>query len=147
MLRSFPLRTGSIDRTAFIRAAHAIELGEERPVDLLLKNAEALAGPVRRADPQAEDDQAQASRGGLGPTDLIRTRQGPSAARGGLLARTSRARECSGRARPGQPGSGPACRARRGSPHRSAGGAGPVLVWLRPPALHHQRLDLALGRI
>ncbi|MFE9454091.1 DUF6420 family protein [Streptomyces sp. NPDC006739] len=57
VLRSFQLRTGSIEVTAFVRAALAIELGDERPVDLLLKDAEALADPVRRADPQDEEEQ------------------------------------------------------------------------------------------
>lgn len=60
VLRSFALRTGSIELTAFVRAALAIELGDERPVDLLLKDAEALAGPVRPADPQDEEGQEEA---------------------------------------------------------------------------------------
>lgn len=60
VLRSFALRTSSIELTAFVRAALVIELGDERPVDLLLKDAEALAGPVRRADPQAGEDQEEA---------------------------------------------------------------------------------------
>ncbi|MGW0672286.1 DUF6420 family protein [Streptomyces sp. NPDC002746] len=45
VLRSFALRAGGIDLTAFVRAALAIELGDERPVDRLLKDVEALAGP------------------------------------------------------------------------------------------------------
>ncbi|MFD7341886.1 DUF6420 family protein [Streptomyces violascens] len=49
VLRSFTLRTGSPDLTAFVRAALAIELGDERRGDRLLKDTEALAGPVRRA--------------------------------------------------------------------------------------------------
>ncbi|MGW0512405.1 DUF6420 family protein [Streptomyces olivaceoviridis] len=60
VLRSFQLRTGSIDLTAFVRATLAIELGDERPVDMLLKDAEALAGPMRRADPPAEEGQEEA---------------------------------------------------------------------------------------
>ncbi|MFC8208806.1 DUF6420 family protein [[Kitasatospora] papulosa] len=58
VLRSFQLRTGSIDLTAFVRAALAVELGDEHPVDRLLQDTEALVGPVRRADPQDEDGNA-----------------------------------------------------------------------------------------
>ncbi|AQW50731.1 DUF6420 family protein [Streptomyces violaceusniger] len=54
VLRSFHLRTGSIDLTAFVRAALAVELGDQHPVDRLLQDAEALVGPVRGADPQDE---------------------------------------------------------------------------------------------
>ncbi|MEU2269797.1 DUF6420 family protein [Streptomyces olindensis] len=57
VLRSFQLRTGSIDLTAFVRAALAVELGDERPVDQLLREAEALVGPVRRPDPQGQEGQ------------------------------------------------------------------------------------------
>ncbi|WP_411099002.1 DUF6420 family protein [Streptomyces sp. x-45] len=52
VLRSFALRTGSIELITFVRAALAIELGDERPVDRLLKDTEALAGPVRRTGPK-----------------------------------------------------------------------------------------------
>lgn len=48
VLRTFQVRTGSIDLTAFVRAALAVELGDYRPVDLLLKETEALVGPVRQ---------------------------------------------------------------------------------------------------
>ncbi|MFJ7137985.1 DUF6420 family protein [Streptomyces fungicidicus] len=60
VLRSFTLRTGRIELTAFVRAALAVELGDERPVDVLLKDAEALVGPVRRVGPQAGEDQEEA---------------------------------------------------------------------------------------
>ncbi|MER5617566.1 DUF6420 family protein [Streptomyces sp. NPDC002215] len=60
VLRSFQLRTGSIDLTAFVRAALAVELGDERPADLLLQGAEALVGPVRKESQRAEDEQASA---------------------------------------------------------------------------------------
>jgi hypothetical protein len=60
VLRSFKLRTGSIDLTAFVRAALAVELGEERPVDRLLQDAEAVAGPVRRVTGTEEETQASA---------------------------------------------------------------------------------------
>lgn len=60
VLRSFKLLTGSIELTALVRAALAVELGDERPVDLLLKDAETLAGPVRRADPQTGEGQEEA---------------------------------------------------------------------------------------
>ncbi|MFE2038209.1 DUF6420 family protein [Streptomyces scopuliridis] len=59
VLRSFQLRTGSIDLTAFVRAALAVELGDERPADLLLQDAEAPVGPVRREDPQGGEGQAR----------------------------------------------------------------------------------------
>ncbi|MEO3978042.1 DUF6420 family protein [Streptomyces sp. CAU 1734] len=55
VLRSFQLRTGSIDLTTFVRAALAIELGDSRPTNLLLQATEALIGPVRRKDPQTEE--------------------------------------------------------------------------------------------
>jgi len=54
------LLEGRIELTAFVRAALAVELGDERPVDVLLKDAEALVGPVRRVGPQAGEDQEEA---------------------------------------------------------------------------------------
>ncbi|MEU9485893.1 DUF6420 family protein [Streptomyces decoyicus] len=61
VLRSFHLRSGSIDLTAFVRAVLAVELGDERPTDRLLKDAEALAGPVRPTNAQGKEDQEEAS--------------------------------------------------------------------------------------
>ncbi|MEU7206081.1 DUF6420 family protein [Streptomyces sp. NPDC045470] len=49
VFRSFQLRAGSIGLTVFVRAALAVELGDYSPVDRLLQEAEALAGPVRTA--------------------------------------------------------------------------------------------------
>ncbi|KWT63538.1 hypothetical protein ADL21_02365 [Streptomyces albus subsp. albus] len=49
VFRSFQLRTGSIGLTAFVRAALAVELGDNGPVDRLLQETEALVGPVRSA--------------------------------------------------------------------------------------------------
>ncbi|MET8613916.1 DUF6420 family protein [Streptomyces misionensis] len=60
VLRSFQVRLGSIDLSAFVRAALAIELGDKRPTDLLLQETEALAGPVRRKGGRGEEAQASA---------------------------------------------------------------------------------------
>ncbi|MFB7176869.1 DUF6420 family protein [Streptomyces sp. NPDC056257] len=60
VLRTFQLRTGSIDLTAFVRAALAVELGDERPVERLLQDAETLAGPVRLLDERGRKSQPEA---------------------------------------------------------------------------------------
>ncbi|MFG2639104.1 DUF6420 family protein [Streptomyces sp. NPDC048362] len=54
-----PLVEG-IDSVVVEQAWLGEKLGDERPVDLLLQDAEALAGTVRRVDPQNEEDQADA---------------------------------------------------------------------------------------
>ncbi|MEU5510823.1 DUF6420 family protein [Streptomyces fungicidicus] len=64
--RPFTLRIGSIELIAFVRAALAIELSDERPVDVLPKDAEALVGPGRthaeRHGPLQKEDTATAPR-------------------------------------------------------------------------------------
>ncbi|MEV0282159.1 DUF6420 family protein [Streptomyces sp. NPDC050610] len=50
--RTFRVRSGSIDLTAFARASLAVELGDGRPAALLLQATEALVGLVRREGPQ-----------------------------------------------------------------------------------------------
>ncbi|MET9562513.1 DUF6420 family protein [Streptomyces tauricus] len=54
VLRIFEMRTTSITLAKFVRAALAVELGDFTPVDRLLQETEALAGPVG----QREADQA-----------------------------------------------------------------------------------------
>ncbi|MGD9482851.1 DUF6420 family protein [Streptomyces sp. TRM70308] len=115
MLRSFALRTVGIDLTAFVRAALAIELGDKRPVDLLLKDAEAPAGPVRRVGPQDEEAQQRMVRS-VGPNG---SDQGAAVAVSGS-GRATHTKESMPRrpehAWPGWAGSGSACRPRGGSP-------------------------------
>ncbi|MFD6967774.1 DUF6420 family protein [Streptomyces sp. NPDC059949] len=60
VLRTFQLRTGSIDLTAFVRAALTVELGDERPVDRLLQDAAALVGPVRLLEERGGKAQPEA---------------------------------------------------------------------------------------
>ncbi|MFH8520264.1 DUF6420 family protein [Streptomyces gelaticus] len=60
VLRSFEIRTGSIPLAAFVRAALAVELGDERPVDRLVQDAEAVAGPMRPANARGEEGQEEA---------------------------------------------------------------------------------------
>ncbi|NED35827.1 DUF6420 family protein [Streptomyces sp. SID8499] len=55
VLRIFEVRKGSIELTAFVRAALAVELGDFTPTDRLFQETEALVGPVRR---DGEGDQA-----------------------------------------------------------------------------------------
>ncbi|MEU2603031.1 DUF6420 family protein [Streptomyces hirsutus] len=57
VLRSFKVRTGSIQLAAFVRAALAIELGDFSLADRLLKETETLVGPVRLADGRDEEDE------------------------------------------------------------------------------------------
>ncbi|MFF3258074.1 DUF6420 family protein [Streptomyces sp. NPDC002932] len=65
--RCCTVEVGGIDLTAFVRVALAIELGDERPVDRLLKDVEALAGPVRRVGQQ--DQGSVADRSSSTPSD------------------------------------------------------------------------------
>ncbi|GAA2605145.1 hypothetical protein GCM10010304_63660 [Streptomyces roseoviolaceus] len=98
VLRSFQLRTGSIDLTAFVRAALAVELGDERPVDRLLQDAEALVGPVRRAAPQNQEGQdcvpgqGRSDPTGLAESGHVRDGQGLAQISGSLRGRPSPAR-------------------------------------------------------
>ncbi|MGW1252249.1 DUF6420 family protein [Streptomyces sp. NPDC002535] len=60
VLRCFEVRAGSVPLAAFVRAALAIELGDLIPAGRIVEEAEARFGPVRRAEEQDEEGQAEA---------------------------------------------------------------------------------------